>query len=765
MTDSGMATDDPNQVMTRSMVGKGVSLNTASMSQLTTVALISEEDANKIMQLRGENGELNLETLLAETSIDVTKLKQLREKGILHAVFEDEEGAADGEEEIVEERQGEAGLDMRDLVTTVAIQLEQVNHRLGEVEFGIQENSRGLKQTSDGLNELYQRQCAWEERQKKAQQEQGRAIDNILARLGWLEYKDKKKEDMAGRSRVVDAETGVKWSAGQQSKDVGGRQKENVEMRTSTPRQVLAGGSSGMTGEPSAPMQPGRQKLLRVGDIGFLQFGPALATGNLRGEPRPGAKGVHFSQEETRKTVGGREYQEDAAPEDWLNSYGYQARPPLSERGDFMFQDERGGIPYGSDVAMAPAEAVTYEDSKKVYHPGARKSKGPKPGRLPEESRASGYSLRRPDVSSRSLGERSSLLYNSRLSTSEESSDDDDEVETLCLRHRKPPQPKLPMFDGKSSEWGPFLFQFRKMAKIGRWTEKEKRDSLLACLRGKAITYIQTKHKYQRSIYESLKCLLEQRYGMTELPATARRQLSSMKQEEGETLEDFADRVMGKTGEGYLGVSEDTLQVLATEAFLRGCRDKNAAYAASERRPETLCKAVEEMRDVAANIKAFNRGSLMARQVTFVDSEDEQRSSRDGRKSRRDQDSNILSAEQMALVKYMTEVFAKNFGGSAGVSRSTSPTASTNRTRSPSPGRNECFKCGKTGHYARECKQASECFTCGKTGHFAADCPKNRSSSPSSYKGSGSQKTFSRSHAETEEKGSDLNSSGEGSSA
>ena len=403
MTDSGMATDDPNRVMTCSMVGKGVSLNTASVSELTTVALISEEDANKIIQLRGENGELNLGTLLAETSIEVTRLKQLREKGILHAVFEDEKGKAEGEEEIVEERQGEAGADMHDLITTVAIQLEQVNHRLGEVEFGIQENSRGLKQTSDGLNELYQRQCAWEERQKKAQQEQGRAIDNILARLEWLEYKAKKKEDMAGRSRVVDAETGVKGSAGQQSKDVGGKQKENVEMRTLTPRQVLAGGSSGMTGEPRAPMQPGRQKLPCVGDIGFLQFSPALATGKLRGEPRPGVNGVHFSQEDTsHKTFSGREYQEDAAPEDWLNFYSHQARPPLSERGNFMFQAERGGIPYGSDVAMAPAEAVTCEDSKKVYHPGARKSKGPKPGWLPEEPRASVYSSRRPNVLYRS---------------------------------------------------------------------------------------------------------------------------------------------------------------------------------------------------------------------------------------------------------------------------------------------------------------------------------------------------------------------------
>ena len=76
--------------------------------------------------------------------------------------------------------------------------------------------------------------------------------------------------------------------------------------------------------------------------------------------------------------------------------------------------------------------------------------------------------------------------------------------------------------------------------------------------------------------------------------------------------------MIGKTGEGYLGMPEETLQVLATEAFFRGCRDRNAAYAASERKPETLCKPVVEMRDAAANLKAFNRGSLTARQVPFV---------------------------------------------------------------------------------------------------------------------------------------------------
>ena len=92
-----------------------------------------------------------------------------------------------------------------------------------------------------------------------------------------------------------------------------------------------------------------------------------------------------------------------------------------------------------------------------------------------------------------------------------------------------------------------FCSSLGKMAKIDRWREKED-NSLLACLRGKAITYIKTEYNYQSRSYESLKCLLEQRNGMTGLPVTSRRQLSSMNQE-GKTLGDFAGGIlMCKTG-------------------------------------------------------------------------------------------------------------------------------------------------------------------------------------------------------------------------
>ena len=257
-------------------------------------------------------------------------------------------------------------------------------------------------------------------------------------------------------------------------------------------------------------------------------------------------------------------------------------------------------------------------------------------------------------------------------------------------RHKSPPFPKLQVFSGERSEWNAFIFQFMKAAQFHGWREQEKCDRLLASLRGKAVDFIMTKPRTLQKHFHELRDALEQRFNRREHPIIARRQLSFLRQAEGESLEDYADRVLAKVSEAYPGVDEEIEQDLAKEAFLKGCQNHSAAYATAEKDPSTLQDTLEEVHSSAVNLKAFGRGSVLTRRVSFVGEED------DGEME------NTQANEEFRKKQYEQHRSARG------------KSVSANSVR--------CYKCGGYGHMARKCRKELRCFSCGKTGHMRSEC-------------------------------------------
>ena len=109
------------------------------------------------------------------------------------------------------------------------------------------------------------------------------------------------------------------------------------------------------------------------------------------------------------------------------------------------------------------------------------------------------------------------------------------------------------------------------------WVEPAKGDMLLANLRDKAVDFIMSKPREVQDDYQASKDALEVRFSKMEHPTSARRQLSYLRREEGESLEDYADKVLTKVAEAYPGIDDEMEQDLAEEAFLRGCHHCSAA--------------------------------------------------------------------------------------------------------------------------------------------------------------------------------------------
>jgi hypothetical protein len=173
------------------------------------------------------------------------------------------------------------------------------------------------------------------------------------------------------------------------------------------------------------------------------------------------------------------------------------------------------------------------------------------------------------------------------------------------------PRTILPVYNG-TDDWQAFNLQFGNLGRRFNWDKSETLDRLIECLRGKALKYYSSLTPQIRANLDLTVSRLDDRFNHRIHPFTARRQLSDLKQEVDEPIKEFGDRAYQLASDAYLGETESVLEKVATDAFLKGCGDRLAAYTACDRDPATLSEAVGFVRKAIANQSMFASKPAMA---------------------------------------------------------------------------------------------------------------------------------------------------------
>ena len=160
----------------------------------------------------------------------------------------------------------------------------------------------------------------------------------------------------------------------------------------------------------------------------------------------------------------------------------------------------------------------------------------------------------------------------------------------------KPPVlPKNLVFDGKTN-WTLFKQKFESYASAAGWNDEKKTDMLIWGLEGKAaVFYVLLSNMNEDLTYKRLMSEFGKRFKREELPEILQTRFQNECQDEGETLRDWADRILTLAAKAYKDLPEAWIRRHAIIRFCMGCLDLEAGQHACIQQPKSFKEAMDKM--------------------------------------------------------------------------------------------------------------------------------------------------------------------------
>ena len=251
---------------------------------------------------------------------------------------------------------------------------------------------------------------------------------------------------------------------------------------------------------------------------------------------------------------------------------------------------------------------------------------------------------------------------------------------------------------GNDTDFQAFLDQFEVCARMNDWSEEEKANQLVLCMKEKARVVMSQLPLDDKNSYQRMVKALREKIGMRQVPEAAKATLKARRRKVGETLLDLSIDIKRLCGEAYPTLSPASLEQACIDHFTDAL-GASLAKDVIRSKPSTLDKALSE----ALELEALELRAIRMRERVVNDV------STNGGEVREVLNSPLpgWAPELSTMIASATAKAATEAVVNAIPSRSVQGNYAPPRFRQPNGRGRGCWSCGSMYHFQRNCPQGN----------------------------------------------------------